>query len=263
MENPMPAWLSEIFQRSSSFMPHGHCYLWIPSLLWMHVISDALIGIAYLGISLILYLLVRSIRLPFSPVFVAFGLFIGLCGITHFMKIWTVWHPDYLLDGLIKMATAAASVATAVGLLYVRPQVMEMVSAARLSEQRRVQLEAAHAELEGLYRKVKELDELKTQFFANVSHELRTPLALIVGPADSMRNDANLTPRQRRGLDSIKHNGQTLLRQVNDLLDITRLEAGGLELHHARLDLQPWVRRIAMQFDVAAEQRGVRLQVLA
>lgn len=259
----MPAWLSEIFQRSSSFMPHGHCYLWIPSLLWMHVISDALIGIAYLGISLILYLLVRSIRLPFSPVFVAFGLFIGLCGITHFMKIWTVWHPDYLLDGLIKMATAAASVATAVGLLYVRPQVMEMVSAARLSEQRRVQLEAAHAELEGLYRKVKELDELKTQFFANVSHELRTPLALIVGPADSMRNDANLTPRQRRGLDSIKHNGQTLLRQVNDLLDITRLEAGGLELHHARLDLQPWVRRIAMQFDVAAEQRGVRLQVLA
>ena len=259
----MPAWLSEIFQRSSSFMPHGHCYLWIPSLLWMHVISDALIGIAYLGISLILYLLVRSIRLPFSPVFVAFGLFICLCGITHFMKIWTVWHPDYLLDGLIKMATAAASVATAVGLLYVRPQVMEMVSAARLSEQRRVQLEAAHAELESLYRKVKELDELKTQFFANVSHELRTPLALIVGPADSMRNDANLTPRQRRGLDSIKHNGQTLLRQVNDLLDITRLEAGGLELHHARLDLQPWVRRIAMQFDVAAEQRGVRLQVLA
>jgi signal transduction histidine kinase len=259
----MPAWLTEIFQRSSSFMPHGHCYLWIPSLLWMHVISDALIGIAYLGISLILYLLVRSIRLPFSPVFVAFGLFIGLCGITHFMKIWTVWHPDYLLDGLIKMATAAASVATAIGLLYVRPQVTEMVSAARLSEKRRVQLEAAHAELESLYRKVKELDELKTQFFANVSHELRTPLALIVGPADSMRNDANLTPRQRRGLDSIKHNGQTLLRQVNDLLDITRLEAGRLELHHARLDLQPWVRRIAMQFEIAAEQRGVRLQVMA
>ena len=100
----------------------------------------------------------RSIRLPFSPVFVAFGLFIGLCGVTHFMKFWTVWNPDYLLDGLIKAATVAASVATAIGLLYVRPQVVKMVDAARLSEERRMKLEAAHAELEGLYHKVKELD---------------------------------------------------------------------------------------------------------
>ena len=259
----MPAWLSEIFERSGSFMPHGHCYLWIPSLLWMHVVSDALIGIAYLGISLILYLLVRSIRLPFSPVFIAFGLFIGLCGITHFMSIWTIWQPDYLLDGLLKIATAAASVATAIGLFHVRPQIMEMVSAARLSEERRMQLEAAHAELEGLYSKVKELDELKTQFFTNVSHELRTPLALIVGPAESMRNDANLTPQQRRGLDAIRRNGETLLRQVNDLLDITRLEAGKMELRQARLDLGPWVKRIVGQFEIAAEQRALRLQVHA
>jgi signal transduction histidine kinase len=259
----MPAWLSEISERSGTFMPHGHCYLWIPSLLWMHVLSDALIGIAYLGISLILYLLVRSIRLPFSPVFIAFGLFIGLCGVTHFMKIWTVWHPDYLLDGLLKVATAAASVATAIGLLYVRPQVTQVVATARLSEQRRMQLEAAHTELEALYSKVKELDELKTQFFANVSHELRTPLALIVGPAETMRYDANLTPQQRRGLDSIKRNGDSLLRQVNDLLDITRLEAGKLELRREPMDLQPWVGRIAGQFELAAEQRGVRLQLSA
>jgi hypothetical protein len=88
----------------------------------MHVVSDALIGIAYLGISVVLYLLVRSIRLPFSPVFVAFGLFIGLGGITHFMSIWTIWQPDYLLDGLLKMATAAASVATAIGLSHVGPR---------------------------------------------------------------------------------------------------------------------------------------------
>ncbi len=259
----MPGWLREITEQSGSFMPHGHCYLWIPSLLWMHVVSDALIGIAYLGISLILYLLVRSIRLPFSPVFIAFGLFIGLCGITHFMKIWTVWHPDYFLDGLIKVATAAASVATAIGLLYVRPQIVETITAARLSEERRIRLEAAHAELEGLYRKVKELDELKTQFFANLSHELRTPLALIVGPAQNMRDDGNLTPQQRRALDSIKRNGDSLLRQINDLLDLTRLEAGKLDLHYARLDLGPWVGRIAAQFNVAAEQRGLRLQMTA
>lgn len=132
----MPNWWRDVLEQSSYFMPHGHCYLWIPSLLWLHVISDALIGIAYLGISVILYLLVRKIRLPFSPVFIAFGLFIGLCGVTHFMKVWTVWNPDYVLDGMVKAATAAASVATAIAVFFVRPQVEEFVSLARLSEER-------------------------------------------------------------------------------------------------------------------------------
>lgn len=63
----MLSWLSTAFQSTSSFMPHGMCYLWVPSLLWLHVVSDTLIGAAYLGISVLLYVLVRKIRLPFSP----------------------------------------------------------------------------------------------------------------------------------------------------------------------------------------------------
>ena len=257
----MPPWLREILEQSDAFMPHGHCYLWIPSLLWLHVLSDTLIGIAYVGISLLLYLLVRTIRLPFSPVFIAFGLFIGLCGLTHFMSVWTVWNPDYFLDGLVKAATAAASVATAVGLVFVRPQVEEVVHTARLSEERRIRLESAHAELEALYRKVKELDELKSRFFANVSHELRTPLALVLGPAERMLEDANLTPGQRRELESISRNGKTLLKQVNDLLDVAKLDAGRMQIRYARFDAADLCRRIVSQFEVAAEQRHVRLAV--
>lgn len=259
----MPQWLREVFENSDSFMPHGHCYLWIPSLLWMHVISDILIGVAYVGISIILYALVRKIRLPFSPVFIAFGLFIGLCGLTHFMKVWTVWHPDYLLDGLLKAATAAASVATAIGLFYVRPQVEEVVHTARLSEERRIRLESTHAELAALYKKVKDLDEIKSQFFANISHELRTPLALILGPAERMLGDANLTPEQKRQLESMSRNGKSLLRQVNDLLDVSKLEAGMMEIQYVRLDLAPWLHRIASQFEIAAEQRRIAYRVVA
>jgi signal transduction histidine kinase len=259
----MANWLSEISEKSSGFMPHGHCYLWIPSLLWMHVLSDALIGVAYLGISFVLYLLVRKIRLPFSPVFIAFGLFIGLCGITHFMKIWTVWHPDYLLDGLVKLATAAASVATAIGLLYIRPQIEQTVAAARLSEERRAELERAHAELETLYRKVKELDELKTQFFANVSHELRTPLTLMLGPAERMREDASLSQHQRHELDMISRNGRSLLRHVNDLLDIAKLESHDMQPHRTRFELQPWIEELAVQFEPVARQRQLRFEVVA
>jgi signal transduction histidine kinase len=257
----MPQWLGDTLEKSAFFMPHGHCYLWIPWLLWMHVVSDFLIGAAYVGISVILWLLIRKIRLPFTMVFVAFGLFIALCGLTHFVKIWTVWNPDYILDGAVKAATAAASVATAIGLLYMRPQVEAVVHAARLSEERRIRLESTHAELEAMYARVREADELKSQFLANISHELRTPLALILGPAEQLRHDANLDERQRRQLESIGANGRMLLRQVNDLLDLAKLDFGGARLAYAVFDAASAVRRIASQFDVAAEQRGVALTV--
>jgi len=257
----MPNWLSNILKESSHFMPHGHCYLWLPGLLWMHVLSDFLIGAAYIGISIILYLLVRRIRLPFSPVFIAFGLFIGLCGLTHFMKIWTVWNPDYLADGLLKAATALASVATAIGLVFIRPQVEKMVGAARLSEERRIQLESTHAELQALYSKVSELDLARTRFFANISHELRTPLALILGPAERMLAEPGLTSEQRRQLHSISHNSKSLLKQVNDLLDIAKLEAGKMPVHPVPLDLAQWFRRMALRFEMTAEQHHIAYRI--
>lgn len=251
----MRLWFSNLFEQSNAFIPHGHCFLWLPGLLWLHVVSDTLIGMAYLGISLALYLLVRKIRLPFSPLIIAFGLFIGLCGLTHFMAVWTVWNPDYWLSGLVKAATAAASVATAIGLFYVKPQVEALVHTARLSEERRIQLETANAELEALYQKTKELDELKTQFFSNVSHELRTPLALIMGPAERMSEDANLTSQQRKQLTAITRNSKSLLKQVNDLLDVARMDEGRMPINYVKLDLVAWFRRIASQFEITAEHR--------
>ena len=196
----MPAWISDLLAKSVSFMPHGHCYLWIPALLWLHVASDIVIGVAYLGISLILYVFVRRIRLPFSPIFIAFGLFIGLCGLTHFMKVWTVWNPDYVAEGVLKAATALASIATAIGLFFVRPQIEAVVHAARLSEERRIRLESSNAELQVLLDRVREADEQKNRFFANVSHELRTPLTLILGPAEQLLAADNLSEPQRQRL---------------------------------------------------------------
>lgn len=257
----MPVWLQRLLDDSQYFMPHGHCYLWLPSVLWLHVVSDVLIGAAYIGIAALLWGLVRRMRLPFSPVFIAFGLFIALCGGTHFMGVWTVWRPDYIADGLLKAATALASVATAFGLLRVRPQVQEVVHAARLSAGRREELERAHAELKSLYDRVKELDELKSRLFANVSHELRTPLALVLGPAQQLLDDPTLGPGPRRLLRTVNDNARVLQRHVNDLLDLARLDARRLALHHAEVDVAAVVRRIAAQFEVAAEQRGVALHL--
>src|SRR6202035_879266 len=78
---------------SSNFLPHGTCYLWDPRIVWLHVISDSLITLAYYSIPLALVYLVRRRRaLPFNWIFWMFGLFILSCGSTHRMEVWTAWH---------------------------------------------------------------------------------------------------------------------------------------------------------------------------
>src|SRR4051812_43171922 len=116
-------------------MPHGFCYGWNPRILWLHVISDALIGISYYCIPLLLIYLIRKRRdLPFHWMFLMFGAFILGCGSTHIMEIWTVWHPDYLLSGIIKAITAAVSVATALLLIPLLPRVVNLPRAGRLQK---------------------------------------------------------------------------------------------------------------------------------
>ena len=112
---------------SDSFMPHGHCYMWKPEILWMHVISDALIFLSYLGIPLsIAYVVYRSgYRLPFNKILILFSLFIITCGTSHLMAIVNVWNNEYFISGIIKSITAITSVATFIVLIPELPKIIE------------------------------------------------------------------------------------------------------------------------------------------
>ena len=108
-------------------MPHGFCYFWNPGLVWLHVVSDSLIALAYFAIPVILIWLVRKRRdVPFSWMFVLFGVFIVACGGTHLMEVWNIWHANYWVDGLIKAVTAAASVPTAILLAQMMPRALTL-----------------------------------------------------------------------------------------------------------------------------------------
>ncbi len=260
------SWLRELLTdifTGAWYMPHGHCYLWKPGLVWLHAISDTLIGAAYVLISLVLYALVRRIRLPFSTMVVAFGVFIGACGLTHFMEVWNVWNSAYWLAGWVKALTAVASVLTGVFLLKARPTIITVTDAARMSEQRRVELETKTRELEALYARLRQADDLKTQFFANVSHELRTPLALILGPLERLRSDEGTSAESRRELEVIERNARLLLRHVNTLLDASKLEAGAMRPVYAEVDLAALLRLGAANFDGLARERGITFGVEA
>ena len=126
---------------SGGFIPHGHCFLWKPALVWLHVISDSLIAIAYYSIPITLIYFVRKRDdLPFNWIFLLFGAFIIACGTSHVMEIWTLWHPTYWLSGFIKAITALISVYTALALVPLVPLALALPSPR--------QLEKANLELE-------------------------------------------------------------------------------------------------------------------
>jgi signal transduction histidine kinase len=247
------------FLSTSEFMPHGHCYLWRPPLVALHVGSDALIGTAYVVIALTLWGLVRRIRLPFSPMILSFGTFIGACGLTHYMEVWTLWAPEYWTSGGVKLLTAIASVATGAYLVKARPTIVDVAAGAQLAEERRVELEGKNAELERLYAHVKELHDARTRFFANASHELRTPLALVLGAIE--RALPGCEGEARRDLEVGRRNARVLARLVNDLLDVARIEEGRLVVRYARTDLARLVRDTSAHFELAASERRIALSV--
>ncbi len=124
----------------SGYAPHGYCLLWRPELIWTHVIADALIGIAYFSIPVALAtFLTRRRDMVFSSLIWLFAAFIMACGLTHFMSIWTLWHPDYGWEAALKAVTAAVSVLTAVALWPLIPLALAVPSPA--------ELQAANAEL--------------------------------------------------------------------------------------------------------------------
>ncbi|GBG12525.1 diguanylate cyclase [Novimethylophilus kurashikiensis] len=117
------------FLGGEGFMPHGHCYLWKPGLLWTYVVSDGLIGLAYFSIPLSLVYFVRHRRdLQFNWVFIMFSAFIFACGTTHFISLWTIWNPVYWLDASMKAVTAAASVVTSIMLWRLMPVALKIPS---------------------------------------------------------------------------------------------------------------------------------------
>ncbi len=119
---------------SQQYIPHGHCYLWKPGLLWLHILSDAFIALAYYSIPLALIYFVRQRQnIAFKGILILFSLFIFSCGTTHIMSIWTVWHSDYWLSGLIKAITAIISLLTAFEMIPTLPKALALRSPEELA----------------------------------------------------------------------------------------------------------------------------------
>ncbi|MCW2243316.1 sensor histidine kinase [Azospirillum canadense] len=125
----------EAFFDSSGFIPHGVCLLWKPEILALHIGSDVLIGLSYYSIPIALvYVVLKRRDVAFSWIFWLFAAFILACGTTHFFSVWTLWTPEYGLEGVVKGVTAVASVLTAIALWLLMPRLLALPSPAQMAE---------------------------------------------------------------------------------------------------------------------------------
>lgn len=243
----MPDLLRPFFD--GSYAPHGYCLLWQPELIWTHVVADALIALAYFSIPVVLIALIRRrADFDFGWVFWLFALFITACGFTHLMSIWTLWHSSYGMEAIVKVVTAAASVATAIALWPLLPKALALPSprvlrsanaelAATISERdsalARMRDEMAQRELaEAALLQSRKLEALG-QLSGGIAHDFNNLLQAISGNLELMEKFSDEPDRIRRwsrnAHKALEH-GKTLTGQMLAFSRVQKLTMGPVDI---------------------------------
>jgi signal transduction histidine kinase len=263
--SPM-GFLQRLFS-TNEFMPHGMCYEWDPSVIGLHVISDAIIALAYYSIPItLIYFVQKRKDLAFDWMFVCFAVFIVACGTTHLMEILNIWHPTYWLSGVIKAITAFVSIITAILLIRLVPQALALPSPAQLRKsnealQREVEerkkslekIESLNQELIEQTAKIEMVNKELEAFSYSVSHDLRSPLRHIDGYMELL-SDVRTGEGDERGRymkkisDSAKHMGML----IDNLLAFSRM--GRSAINPATIDTEALVAHI--REELAPDMKG-------
>jgi signal transduction histidine kinase/CheY-like chemotaxis protein len=158
----------------------------------------------------------------------------------------------------IRNAIGAIAPSLAVALANAAANARLAEQSRRLAEQNQL-LEEQRARLAETARELQRASALKDKFLASVSHELRTPMTVILGFTGSLLRGAQgeLAPRQRESLDRVQRNARHLLQLINDVLDISRIEAGRAEVFPEPVDLEARFAQLTADYGEIARRKGV------
>ncbi|HKO53490.1 MAG TPA: ATP-binding protein [Polyangiaceae bacterium] len=225
-------------------------------------ITNAAFGSACLvGLVSLTYLAGKFRDLPARAAYLPFGALLGLSATGHFAHSLSLLPDLIWVSGALRVLRVLCAVGAVVLLGSIIVRLDSLLGRERGALQRESELTAVLKELSSAYARLQNLDELKTQVFANVSHELRTPLTLILGPIQDLREAAGLTPEQQASLVVVERNAHLLLGHVNDLLELSRADAVGVELERKPTDVHSLLRALADSFRPLADSLGIEYQM--
>lgn len=162
------------------------------------------------------------------------------------------WRNQYLANNLFFLGCTATIVTTG-SFFYSRIRFREFAL--------RYELDASQQMLKETNEKLVELGQVKDRFFANISHDLRTPLTLLLSPLETMLNQRGVFDEDTRSLFAIMHsNGMRLLKLINDLLDLVRLESGRMEVKREPMQMAAFIAGIGRAAQQMAENKGIKWQ---
>jgi len=242
-----------LFASIAYYRPGAERYSGMVTFGWLNVIqlmiafmiyrTDGALSPYYAGLTLTLF--AAAIVLPLS-----FREIVALCFATL----------GLYLFACVANAESLAEPAFGANLFFVVVTCVITATAVYYNERRRVREFVLSRDLGAKYRELTELDRLKDLFVANISHELRTPLTVILAPVkELLARSAEVPAWVADRLGIVEQNAERLLAQVNDLLDVLRLEADRLQLTLRPLDLVPLVRQQLLSMAPWADSREVAL----
>ncbi len=179
---------------SQGFVPHRYCYLARPDLIWTNVVTDSIIFLSYVSIFWsLLWVARRSTTLLLRTMvafFVAFGIFILACGLTHLMEVIVIWFPFYWLSGTVKGITAVSSGITAFAFAAKKGVIVDGIAAYRK------QLSTSEREREYAITALVNADKLAElgRLSASISHEINNPLEAVTNIVYCARTHPELPP---------------------------------------------------------------------
>ncbi|OFX23176.1 MAG: hypothetical protein A2V77_11440 [Anaeromyxobacter sp. RBG_16_69_14] len=243
---------SRAFESNADWFASAFIVLGASGISFMTVFMGGLASPYYAGLTLYVVAIGLLFVWPARVIAFTHASIVGSFLVTNVL-LGTIGHRSTALSNLAFLSATALISGIGQALLYRTHQ---------KQHEQQVRLERATANLERAHAELQQLDQFKSRFFANMTHELRTPLAIVLTPIELMLQGemGEFTESQRSSFQTMFKSGLKLLKLINNLLDLSRLEESRLQLKVEEHELVGYLRALSEQTQVLARRKSIALE---